>query len=145
MSTLKEKLKEAFDYAQFTAALGVFSVAGVETLQNTLERFGTPAMDISDNPIGISLLAAATGVSVGNSYLQDFKFGNCIPHVVYSTVFGVIAGFASDFSDVASDNVTASPYITAFVAAGAGIALRRNLILEDTTDNGRGRYDDFDY
>ena len=38
MGTLKEKLKEAFDYAQFTTALGVFSVAGIETLQNTLER-----------------------------------------------------------------------------------------------------------
>ena len=145
MSMLKGKLKDAFDYAQFTAALGVFSVAGVETLQNTLERFGTPSMDISDNPIGVSLLAAATGVSVGNSYLQDFKFGNCLPHVIYSTIFGVIAGFASDFSAAASGNVTTGTYITAFVAAGAGIALRRNLILEDEADNGRNKYDDFDY
>jgi hypothetical protein len=137
MSTLKEKLKDAFDYAQFTAALGVFSVAGVQTLQNTLEHFGTQTNELADVP-SISFLAAATGVSVGNSYVQDFKFNNCIPHVLYSTMFGFFAG-------IAADNVAATPYITAFVAAGAGIALRRNLILEDESDKARGRYDDFDY
>ena len=137
MGTLKEKLKEAFDYAQFTAALGVFSVAGIETLQNTLEHFGTPMSDIADIP-SISFLAGAAGVSVGNSYVQDFKINNCLPHVLYASMFGFLAG-------IASDNIPATPYITAFVAAGAGVALRRNLILEDEADNGRDRYDDFDY
>jgi hypothetical protein len=137
MSGLKEKLKDAFDYAQFTAALGVFSVAGIETLKNTMEHFGTPMSDIADIP-SISFLAGATGVSVGNSYVQDFKFNNCVPHVFYASMFGFLAG-------ITSDNIAASPYITAFVAAGAGIALRRKLILEDKSDNGRDKYDDFDY
>jgi hypothetical protein len=145
MSTLKEKLKDAFNYAQFTAALGVFSVAGVETLQNTLERFGAPVMELSDNTFGISLLAAATGVSIGNSYLQDFKFGNCLQHIACSTAFGVIAGAVSNLSGVPMGNDAATPYIIAFAAAGAGIALRRNVVFDDKRSNRRGRYDDFDY
>jgi hypothetical protein len=142
---LKGKLKDAFDYAQFTAALGVFSVAGVQTLQNTMERLGAPAMELSDNPLGISLLAAATGVSVGNSYLHDFKFGNCFQHVACSTVFGIAAGITSDLTGAAMDNVMPTPYIIAFAAAGAGLVLRRNVVFDDKGSNKRGRYDDFDY
>lgn len=142
MGMLKEKLKDAFDYAQFTAALGVFSVAGIETLQNTLECFGaTPSGHLSDNPLYVSLLAAGTGVSVGNSYLQDFSFYNCIPYYTYSAMFGFLAGITS----IATDSAAASPYIAAFVAAGAGMGLRRNLSLNDGSDHKRGRYDDFDY